>query len=119
MSICIFHLARQLKIALNQNKSRHLAAESASILFMVYIPNSRVETDQCRTRNTKTGSTPSIVQIWWSPRSKYFGYEVIRLERIRIMNIHLEGLPPGESRDLTHQELLELFIRIENSESER
>lgn len=51
--------------------------------------------------------------------SKYFGYEVIRLERIRIMNIHLEGLPPGESRDLTHQELLELFIRIENSESER
>lgn len=50
--------------------------------------------------------------------SKHFGYEVTRLERIRIMNISLEGLPPGESRDLNAQELLELFKRIENSVSE-
>lgn len=50
--------------------------------------------------------------------AKYFGYEVTRLERVRIMNITLEGLPPGESRDLTHDEQSELFKRIENSASE-
>lgn len=46
--------------------------------------------------------------------AKHFGYEVTRLERVRIMNITLEGLEPGESRDLTHEELSELFKRLEN-----
>lgn len=48
---------------------------------------------------------------------KYFGYEVTRLERIRIMNIHLEGLPFGESRHLTGEEKSELLKRIKHSES--
>lgn len=48
---------------------------------------------------------------------KYFGYEVTRLERIRIMNIHLEGLPLGESRYLSRDEQDELLKRIEHSES--
>ncbi len=48
---------------------------------------------------------------------KYFGYEVTRLERIRIMNIHLEGLPLGESRHLTGEEKSELLKRIKHSES--
>lgn len=50
--------------------------------------------------------------------AKHFGYEVTRLERIRIMNINLDGLPLGESRDLTNDELSELFKRIENSASD-
>jgi len=50
--------------------------------------------------------------------AKHLGYEVTRLERIRIMNITLEGLSPGESRDLTCAELSELFQRIENSVSD-
>ncbi|MGV2387916.1 MAG UNVERIFIED_CONTAM: hypothetical protein LVR29_05150 [Microcystis novacekii LVE1205-3] len=32
---------------------------------------------------------------------EHFGYEVIKLERIRIMNIGLKGLPIGDWRDLT------------------
>lgn len=38
-----------------------------------------------------------------------FGYEVVRLQRIRIMNIHLQDLKLGKWRDLTKAELQELF----------
>ena len=51
--------------------------------------------------------------------AKYFGYEVTRLERVRIMNIHLAALPPGESRELTGEERSELFRRIEHSVSDQ
>jgi 23S rRNA pseudouridine2604 synthase len=37
-----------------------------------------------------------------------FGYEVRRLQRVRIMNIHLGNLPLGEWRDLSAQERAEL-----------
>lgn len=40
---------------------------------------------------------------------KVFGYRVMKLERIRIMNIKLEKLPIGEWRDLSDQERNELF----------
>lgn len=50
--------------------------------------------------------------------SKYFGFEVTRLERVRIMNIHLEGLPLGESRELTGDEEKELLRRIQHSVSD-
>lgn len=49
---------------------------------------------------------------------KHFGYEVIKLERTRIMNVSLKGLPLGEWRDLTDDELTELFGLIEDSSSE-
>ncbi|MEQ4454150.1 23S rRNA pseudouridine(2604) synthase RluF [Kosakonia sacchari] len=49
---------------------------------------------------------------------EYFGYEVTKLERTRIMNVSLTGLPPGEWRDLTDDELIALFKLIENSSSE-
>jgi 23S rRNA pseudouridine2604 synthase len=38
-----------------------------------------------------------------------FGYKVVRLQRIRIMNIRLNGLKIGEWRDLTKEELQQLF----------
>ncbi|TDS92976.1 ribosomal large subunit pseudouridine synthase F [Rahnella sp. BIGb0236] len=50
--------------------------------------------------------------------TKHFGYEVTKLERVRIMNINLKGLPLGEWRDLNDDELIELFKLIENSSSE-
>ncbi|MNW67528.1 Ribosomal large subunit pseudouridine synthase F [compost metagenome] len=37
-----------------------------------------------------------------------FGYEVRRLQRIRVMNIHLGSLHTGEWRELTAQEKMEL-----------
>ncbi|MEX3174165.1 23S rRNA pseudouridine(2604) synthase RluF [Serratia quinivorans] len=49
---------------------------------------------------------------------EHFGYEVTKLERTRIMNVGMAGLPPGEWRDLTDDELVELFKSIEGSSSE-
>ncbi|WP_437610538.1 23S rRNA pseudouridine(2604) synthase RluF [Erwinia sp. V71] len=49
---------------------------------------------------------------------EHFGYEVTKLERTRIMNVSLKGIPPGEWRDLTDDELIELFKLIEGSSSE-
>ncbi|MBO1502585.1 23S rRNA pseudouridine(2604) synthase RluF [Serratia proteamaculans] len=49
---------------------------------------------------------------------EHFGYEVTKLERTRIMNVGMAGLPPGEWRDLTDDELVELFKLIEGSSSE-
>jgi len=48
---------------------------------------------------------------------EHFGYEVTKLERTRIMNINMKGLPLGEWRDLTDDELIDLFKMIENSSS--
>jgi len=45
---------------------------------------------------------------------EHFGYDVIRLKRVRIMNIQLD-LPLGEYRDLTKAELTELNILIGDS----
>lgn len=39
---------------------------------------------------------------------EYFGYKVKRLERIRIMNIHLKGIEQGKYRSLTTEELSQL-----------
>lgn len=39
-------------------------------------------------------------------------YQVIKLQRIRIMNIKLDKLKPGEWRDLTEDEISELFLQL-------
>lgn len=49
---------------------------------------------------------------------EHFGFEVTKLERIRIMNVSLKGLPVGEWRALDGDELIELFKLIEDSSSE-
>lgn len=49
---------------------------------------------------------------------EHFGYEVTKLERTRIMNVSLTGIQLGEWRDLTDDELIDLFKLIENSSSE-
>ncbi len=46
---------------------------------------------------------------------EYLGYEVKKLKRIRIMNIHLD-LPIGKWRDLSAEELRELNFLIEDSD---
>jgi len=45
---------------------------------------------------------------------EYFGYEVTKLKRIRIMHIELD-MPPGKWRDLTSEELNELNRLVEHS----
>lgn len=44
---------------------------------------------------------------------KALGYRVLRLERIRIMHITLSGLPRGEWRRLSEEELAELHARLD------
>jgi 23S rRNA pseudouridine2604 synthase len=49
---------------------------------------------------------------------EHFGYEVTKLERVRIMNIRLKGLALGDWRDLTEEELAALLGSLEHSSSE-
>ena len=41
-----------------------------------------------------------------------FDYQVIKLQRVRVMNIKLDKLKIGEWRDLTEAELSELFAQL-------
>jgi 23S rRNA pseudouridine2604 synthase len=49
---------------------------------------------------------------------EHFKYEVNKLERVKIMNISLKGLPLGEWRDLNDDELRVLLKLVEHSSSE-
>lgn len=49
---------------------------------------------------------------------EHFNYEVTKLERIRIMNVSLKGLPMGDWRDLNDEELTILLKAVEKSSSE-
>ena len=40
---------------------------------------------------------------------KHFGYTVRRLQRVRVVNVTLEGLAPGQWRNLTRAELAGLL----------
>jgi 23S rRNA pseudouridine2604 synthase len=49
---------------------------------------------------------------------EHFGYEVTKLERVRIMNIGLKGLPLGDWRDLTEDEMKIIYSMIKDSSSD-
>ena len=49
---------------------------------------------------------------------EYFGYQVKELKRIRIMNLTLDGLKPGEYREIRPEEFRELKNRIRYSSNE-
>ncbi len=49
---------------------------------------------------------------------EYFGYNVVKLERIRVMNIHLGKLGMGNYRNLTNQELNTLFDLLQEADKE-
>jgi 23S rRNA pseudouridine2604 synthase len=46
---------------------------------------------------------------------EHFGYEVHKLERVRIMNISLKGLPVGDWRDLTESEMNVIYSLLKDS----
>jgi 23S rRNA pseudouridine2604 synthase len=46
---------------------------------------------------------------------EHFGFEVQKLERIRIMNVKLDGIPVGTYRELTEKELKGIFEMVKNS----
>lgn len=45
----------------------------------------------------------------------YFGYNVIKLERVRIMNVKLDNLKTGSWRYLSEKELKEIIRLTSNS----
>ena len=49
---------------------------------------------------------------------EYFGYEVSKLERVRIMNITLKGLALGDWRDLSSEEMSTIYEASAQSSSE-
>lgn len=46
---------------------------------------------------------------------EYLGYEVTKLKRTRIMSVRLAGLKPGQWRDLTAEEMLEINTAVAGS----
>ena len=48
---------------------------------------------------------------------EYLGYEVVRLKRVRIMNLTLKGLEKGAYREITTRELKELERLLKDSDS--
>lgn len=50
---------------------------------------------------------------------EYFEYEVVKLKRIRIMNITLKGIPLGEWRELDQDEMSQIYKLTETSSSEK
>lgn len=48
---------------------------------------------------------------------EYCGYKVQKLVRVRIMNIRLGNLPPGQYRDVTEREMEELYEMLKDSRS--
>lgn len=49
---------------------------------------------------------------------EYFGYQVVKLKRIRIMNIMLGDLPTGSYREISREEQEELYRRIQGSSNQ-
>lgn len=49
---------------------------------------------------------------------EHFDYDVIKLERVRIMNVKLKGLAPGDWRDLNEKELTGILSMLKDSSSE-
>ncbi|WP_256012077.1 23S rRNA pseudouridine(2604) synthase RluF [Desertivirga xinjiangensis] len=49
---------------------------------------------------------------------EHFDYEVVKLERTRIMNVSLKGLPIGEWRELTEEERSEILRAVKDSSSD-
>ncbi|MBB6501498.1 23S rRNA pseudouridine(2604) synthase RluF [Pedobacter cryoconitis] len=48
---------------------------------------------------------------------EHFGFEVTKLERTRIMNVNLKGIPVGEWRELTPEEMAEINKMVAKSSS--
>lgn len=49
---------------------------------------------------------------------EYFGYHVVSLKRVRIMNLKLSGLKPGEYREIADEEWKELSRLVSSSSNE-
>lgn len=79
----------------------------------VYLPQLKQTTRPCRIRQTGKYTVQIILTQGLNRQirrmCKACGYEVKQLKRVRIMNIRLEKLTPGQYRELQGQELEQLY----------
>nr|WP_121270629.1 23S rRNA pseudouridine(2604) synthase RluF [Pedobacter schmidteae] len=83
------------------------------------VPVLGVMTKKCKVQQEST-FTFRIILIQGLNRQirrmcEHFGFEVTKLERVRIMNISLKGIPVGEWRELTPEEQTEIFNLVAKS----
>jgi len=83
------------------------------------VPILGVTTKKCKVMQ-ESANTFRIILIQGLNRQirrmcEHFGYDVIKLERVRIMNIDLKGLPVGDWRDLTEREIKVIYSLLEDS----
>ncbi|MCD7981099.1 MAG: pseudouridine synthase [Clostridiales bacterium] len=87
----------------------------------VYLPDLNVTTRACTVRKTGRRTFTVILTQGYNRQIRrmceVFGYRVVRLVRVRILNICLNDLEEGTYRNLTPKEKKELFQRIERSYS--
>lgn len=86
------------------------------------VPILGVNTRKCKVRQVST-FVFNIILIQGLNRQirrmcEHFGFEVTKLERTRIMNINLKGIPSGEFREFTADEMSGIMKMIEKSSSE-
>ncbi|WP_316808626.1 23S rRNA pseudouridine(2604) synthase RluF [Pedobacter agri] len=86
------------------------------------VPILGVNTRKCKVRQIST-FVFNIILIQGLNRQirrmcEHFGYEVTKLERTRIMNINLKGIPTGEFRELDEDEMNGIMKSVEKSSSE-
>lgn len=79
----------------------------------VYLKELNVTTRKCKLYRISKNSFGIILTQGLNRQirrmSAFFGYKVIKLERIRIMNINLDGIKYGEFRSLDKQEIKNLY----------
>jgi 23S rRNA pseudouridine2604 synthase len=85
------------------------------------VPMLGVTTKKCKVVQ-ESANTFRIVLIQGLNRQirrmcEHFGYDVLKLERVRIMNISLKGLPLGDWRDLEPEEMASIYKMIKGSSS--
>lgn len=86
------------------------------------VPILGVNTRKCKIRQVST-NVFNITIVQGLNRQirrmcEHFGYEVTKLERVRIMNITLKGIASGEFKELTKEELSILMESVEKSSSQ-
>lgn len=86
------------------------------------VPMLGVTTKKCKIEQLSTNQFKIILVQGLNRQIRrmceHFGYEVTRLERTRIMDISLKGLPTGDWRDLTEAEIKSVQKLIASSSSE-
>ena len=79
----------------------------------IYLKDLEIKTRECRIEKTGKYTFQIILTQGVNRQIRRMceacGYQVKGLKRIRIMNIHLDGLKPGEYREITGKELAELY----------